>query len=278
MESLKNILYWEGCFNEIMEYPVRISKGLYVTVISGTAILNTGAESYHLKPQMDLSFISGGIFQCIEHSVDFKVRIFGYTHELFTRAALPIDRIFFDYFEEHPYYLHTTDERSQRTWREVLQWMDLAQTLFGGVMKLRFPELQEENFLRGFWMWNISTIQDRIETRNNISNAQLIAHKFIRLVKNNAIIYHKANYYADRLNITQRYLNKIIYLYCNCRTPKQLIDAQLIAEIKEHLIDATYSVTQIAADLNFPDQSSLSRFFSRHTGMSPLEYRAKIQR
>lgn len=127
-------------------------------------------------------------------------------------------------------------------------------------------------------MWNISTIQDRIETRNNISNAQLIAHKFIRLVKNNAIIYHKANYYADRLNITQRYLNKIIYLYYNGRTPKQLIDAQLIAEIKEHLIDATYSVTQIAADLNFPDQSYLSRFFSRHTGMSPLEYRAKIQR
>lgn len=122
-------------------------------------------------------------------------------------------------------------------------------------------------------MWNFDTIQERIETDKDFSRTQLIAHRFIRMVKTEAVAHHRADYYADKLNITQRYLNKIILQHTCGRTPKQLIDTQLIAEIKEMLLDTTITVTQLASALNFPDQSYLSRFFRHHTGISPTQYR-----
>ncbi len=268
------IRYCECDFAEISEFPVRINLGIYITIISGKAILNTGAESYNLMPQMELSFIHGGIFQCSERTNDFKVRIFTYTSELFAKIALPIDNIYFEYNEEHPTYVHTEDKRSQKTWKEAILWMDTAKMLFAANCALRFPRLQEETFLQAFWLWNFGTIQDRIETHKGFANTQYLAHKFIRIVKSDAKTHHQVAYYADKLNISQRYLNKVVWRHSSGRTPKQIIDAHLIAEIKELLMDASLSVTQIAEILHFPDQSYLSRFFRRHTGQSPIQYRS----
>lgn len=72
-------------------------------------------------------------------------------------------------------------------------------------------------------------------------------------------------------------MNEIIALYVNGRTPKQLIDEQLTAEIKVLLDDPHLSVTEIAQHFNFPDQSYLSRFFKKNTGMSPKEFRSQAR-
>lgn len=265
--------YSETDFSELTDNPLRIRCGIYMAVVSGTATLETATDTYRLVPQMELSFISGGIIHCHDRSGDFRVRVFTYTSELLTQIALPIDHIYFDYNEAHPTYIHTPDSRSQRTWRELLLWMDMASMLFVEEADIRFREMQEKTFLQGFWMWNFGTIQERIEIGAGFSNTQLIAHRFIRMVKAEAVSHHRADYYADRLNITQRYLNKVVWRHTSGRTPKQLIDAQLIAEIKERLMDTTLSITQIAYALKFPDQSYLSRFFHRHTDMSPAQYR-----
>ena len=75
----------------------------------------------------------------------------------------------------------------------------------------------------------------------------------------------------------KKILNEIIALYVNGRTPKQLIDEQLTAEIKVLLDDPHLSVTEIAQHFNFPDQSYLSRFFKKNTGMSPKEFRSQAR-
>ena len=273
-QSPRQIKYSETDLSGISAYPVRIDAGVYISVISGHATLNTGAESFALQPRMELSFNSGGIFQLADGTPDFRVRMMTYTRDLFLKVVLPMDRIFVEYSEERPVYVHTADERSQRTWREAQLWMDMARTLFGDGAVLRFPSLQEEAYLQGFWMWVFGTIQDRLDRHAGFSNTQLIAHRFMRMVKAEAKEHHDVAYYAGRLNISQRYLNKTITRHTFGRTPKQIIDAHLVAEIKERLMDATLSVTQIARGLNFPDQSYLSRFFRRHTGQSPLHYRS----
>lgn len=274
-KSPQQIKYSEGDLSEIGDSPLRISMGMYIVVISGRALMNVGAETYTLTPQMELSFSFGTIIQCSERSDDFRVRLFVYTRELFTQISLPIDHKFFEYHEEHPTYTHTPDERSQRTWREVVLWMDVAKMLFSEHSTLRFPKQQEESFLEGFWLWNFGTIQERLDTQKRFSSRQHIGRRFIRLVKEKSVKYHRADYYAQKLNISQRYLNKVVSLNTGGRTPKQVIDDHLIAEIKERLIDPSLSITQIAYLMNFPDQSYLSRFFRRHTGISPLQYRSE---
>lgn len=273
-ERQTQIQYRETNFANLEDHPLRMRDGIYIAVVSGTATLNTGAETYHLVPQMELSFISGSLGQCSDRSDDFKVRLFTYTPELLAKTTLQIDHIYFEYNETHPTYIHTPDPRSQRTWNEIMLWMDMAKMLFGNDNYPKFREQQEENFLQSFWMWVFDTIQERIDTKNNFTGTQLIAHRFISMVKNSAATHHRVDYYAQQLNISQRYLNRIVWRHTRGRTPKQVIDAQLVAEIKELLIDSTLSATQIAERLNFPDQSYLSRFFRRHTGLSPAQYRS----
>lgn len=79
------------------------------------------------------------------------------------------------------------------------------------------------------------------------------------------------------LKFNGQYTDNHIALYVNGRTPKQLIDEQLTAEIKVLLDDPHLSVTEIAQHFNFPDQSYLSRFFKKNTGMSPKEFRSQAR-
>lgn len=271
--STLQVRYFEGDLSDFAEHPIRISCPIYIVIISGTGTLETGTDRYRLQPQMELSFMSGCIIYCSDCSNDLYVKVFTYSSQLLTQISLPIEQVYFDYNEAHPCYIHTPDKRSQRTWREMLVWMDMAKMLFAEEASIRFRLMQEKSFMQGFWMWNFSTIQERLGTDKGFSNTQIIAHRFICMVKEEATLHHQVEYYADRLSITQRYLNRIVSQHTNGRTPKQLIDAQLIAEIKERLIDTDLSVTQLAYKLNFPDQSYLSRFFSRHTGISPAQYR-----
>ena len=57
------------------------------------------------------------------------------------------------------------------------------------------------------------------------------------------------------------------------KTAKDWIIEYMVLEIKALLKNSTLNIQQIATKTNFANQSSLGRFFRKHTGMSLLEYR-----
>ena len=78
--------------------------------------------------------------------------------------------------------------------------------------------------------------------------------------------------YADKLNITSSYLNKICARNGQ-PSPKEIIDQQTVVEVKTLLLTTRKPIKEIALDVNFKDDSYLCRFFRRMTGQSPKEYR-----
>ena len=101
----------------------------------------------------------------------------------------------------------------------------------------------------------------------------MLCHQFMQLIREHSTCEHQVPFYTEQLCITPRYLYEITTQYMNGKTPKQLIDEQLIAEAKVLLNEPCLSVTEIAELLNFADQSYLSRFFKKNTVMSPKEFR-----
>ena len=79
-------------------------------------------------------------------------------------------------------------------------------------------------------------------------------------------------FYADKLCISTRYLSTIVRSVARS-SAKEFIDRAVILEIKMMLQSTDLSVQEIAYRLRFPDQSYLGRFFKKHTGESPTEYR-----
>lgn len=82
-------------------------------------------------------------------------------------------------------------------------------------------------------------------------------------------------FYAAQLGMAPNTFSKKCKAYF-MRTPSQLIQERVILEAKK-LIHLTYkSMKEIAAELNFDDENYFSRYFKKHTGITPTTFREKV--
>lgn len=82
--------------------------------------------------------------------------------------------------------------------------------------------------------------------------------------------------YAEMLHVTPGHLNDTVKNSIG-RSAKQIIDAKRIMEAKRLLFWQRLSVKQIAGELNFDDDAYFSRFFKKHTGLSPAVFQKSIR-
>lgn len=104
------------------------------------------------------------------------------------------------------------------------------------------------------------------------SRKEEICHKLIQLVIENYTRERRAQFYADQLGISLQHL---------CTTVKQvtgrnvldIIAHVVIVDVKAKLKSTNMTIQEIAYSLNFPSASFFGKYFKRHMGMSPLEYK-----
>lgn len=266
--------YAESDLTSLTHYPFRFACGIQLLCVSGRSIISTGVEQYDFCETSELIFLAGSLIQVINPSPDFKVRMLLFPKEIFLKASLPIDTSYFNYITEVPYFNHAANDANLASWRRVNQWMDMAELLFTHPAK-HFREQLEQNFLQSLFMWVFNSIpQKYLSIHNKYSRKQMLYHRFMFLIREHSTQEHQIGYYANQLCVTPRYLNEAVILYSNGRTPKQLIDEQLTAELKVQLSNPSLSVTEIAQLLNFQEPANMSRFFKKNTGMSPKEFRS----
>jgi len=270
--------YEESNLSSLTACPFRFDCGIQLLCVSGKSVISTGVEQYDFCETSELIFLAGSLLQVIEASADFKVRILLFPKDVFLKAALFIDTSYFDYMNEVPYFNHAANDANLESWKRVNQWMDMAELLFTHPAK-HFREQLEQNFLQSLFIWIFNTIpQKYLSVQSKYSRKQMLYHRFMILIREHSAREHQVDYYANRLCITPRYLNASVTLYSNGRTPKQLIDEQLIAEIKVQLNNPNLSVAEIAQRFNFQEPANLSRFFKKKTGMSPKEFRSMARK
>ena len=100
------------------------------------------------------------------------------------------------------------------------------------------------------------------------------------------------SYYAERLNVSPKYLSATIKRVTGHSVTKYLsatikrvtghsvtsyIDRHTIPILKDYLNDERLSLTQIAELMNFTSLSYFSRYCTKHLGQSPSEYRQSFQ-
>jgi len=82
-------------------------------------------------------------------------------------------------------------------------------------------------------------------------------------------------YYAGAMFITSNHLSKTIKELTN-KPCRDLIDAMVIIEAKVLLDNAAHSISNVAELLHFSDQFFFSKFFKRHTGINPSQYKIQL--
>ncbi|WP_405370753.1 helix-turn-helix domain-containing protein [Phocaeicola sp.] len=272
LSSLSGIYYEESNLDFLLPSPLYFNCGVQILCVHGNGVISTGAQCFHLQEMSEIIFWDGSIMQLLHSSDDFQVRMVLYPKRVFLQAAVSLDTTFFNYMREFPLYNHG-QEKDAQSWEKVNLWLDMAKMLFTQPAGL-FKERLELNFLQSMLMWIFSTIPDTyVSVARSYTRKQLLFHRFMHLIHEHALREHQVGFYADRLCISSRYLNEITVEYSKGKTPKELIDEQLTVEIKVQLNKLELSVEEVAGICCFPDSSYLSRFFKKHTGITPKEFR-----
>ena len=113
----------------------------------------------------------------------------------------------------------------------------------------------------------------RPDSQNRIkSRKEEICREFIQLVIENYTTERRAQFYAAKLGISLQHLSTTIKQVTG-KNVLDLIAHVVIIDIKAKLKSTDMTIQEIAYSLNFPSASFFGKYFKRHLGMSPLEYR-----
>jgi AraC-like DNA-binding protein len=109
--------------------------------------------------------------------------------------------------------------------------------------------------------------------RSNITRKDEICKELIQLVTQYYATERKAQFYADKMGVSLQYLSTTVKQV----TGKNILDIisyVVIMDAKSKLKSTDMTIQEISYSLNFPNASFFGKYFKRHVGMTPLEFRA----
>lgn len=111
--------------------------------------------------------------------------------------------------------------------------------------------------------------------KQNLSVNETVALRFRKLITSQIQNIHSVKEYADLLHMSPNHLNKSIKKVAG-KTASEIINEALLMEAKALLSLPHYTISEVAFTLGVEDISYFSRFFKKHTGVSPSDYRKGI--
>ena len=107
------------------------------------------------------------------------------------------------------------------------------------------------------------------------SQDYIIYRKFMELLSSQYHNLHAVTDYSELLNITPRRLSELCKR-CSNKSAKEIINGQIVAEAKRLLQFISYTLKEIAYQLNFSTSEQFSHFFKKNTKISPVNYRSNF--
>ncbi|HQQ95296.1 MAG TPA: AraC family transcriptional regulator [Bacteroidia bacterium] len=101
---------------------------------------------------------------------------------------------------------------------------------------------------------------------------QILLQKFIQLVNNFYIEKRTIEDYAALLNVTPNHLSQSVKS-ASGKNALSYINERLLSEAKSLIQFTAFDIAEIAYQLNFSDPANFGKFFKKHTGQTPLEFR-----
>ncbi len=101
---------------------------------------------------------------------------------------------------------------------------------------------------------------------------QILLQKFTQLVNNFYIEKRTIEEYAALLNVTPNHLSQSVKSASN-KNALGFITERLLSEAKSLIQFTDFDIAEIAYQLNFSDPANFGKFFKKHSGQTPLEFR-----
>lgn len=249
---------------------MRTRGGILMFCIAGCAVVEYNFTRRPFRRGCMTAIFSDTLFSVEKVSRDFRVRIFELSVSLADEATFLSSGPFFDWLDEtQVFIIPETYRDTVKLWIREMEWIE-KHCIAG------YKEIMMRNQWQNFFLGFESVVRPMLETRDmkTISSSRRLFNQFCQLLCENCRTRHDVRFYADKLCITPYYLSRVTYLIFKV-SPKELIDRQLMMELKAALTTTHLTVKEIADRFCFESPSYLGRYFRKHAGMTPIEYRER---
>ncbi|EIM76413.1 AraC family transcriptional regulator [Nitritalea halalkaliphila LW7] len=136
------------------------------------------------------------------------------------------------------------------------------------------PTPQQETLIKGYLSVLLAKIALQLRTGTQSGVEQPLCDRFLGLLATQHPPLHRVAAYAALLQTSPQNLNQA----CKKKTgstASEHISAQLVLEAKRVILHTDQNINQIADYFSFNDASYFVKFFKKHTGETPHQYRAR---
>ena len=238
-----------------------LRKGSGLHVIDG--------NKYEIKPPC-VFFMSPGQAHKLELSHDIEGFIFIFTSDFYL-----LNRGNQDSLIEFPFF-YTINQDNPPLLLQKVSDIAFLETLFRqGITEIKDVTESTPELLRSILDLILTTCAARYQMNKELlhtGKGQILVKKFFHLIEEHNQKNLLLSDYALMIGVTPNHLTQIVKVLTG-KTSSQIIKAKQLLEIKRLLAHTTFSVSEIANQLNFEDQSYFTKFFKRETGLTPIQYR-----
>ena len=253
-----------------VKYPHRhdFFEVLYLLKGSGYHVID--GNKYEIKPPC-VFFMSPGQAHKLELSNDIEGFIFIFTSDFYL-----LNRSNQNSLIEFPFF-YTIHQDNPPLLLENENDIRFLENLFRqSIAEISRPGDYFLEMLRSILDLILTTCAARYHVNENMLNkgkGQILVKRFFHLVEENHQKNLSLSDYSGMIGVTPNHLTQTVKMLTG-KTSSQIIKAKQLLEIKRLLVHTNLSVSEIANQLNFEDQSYFTKFFKRETGITPIQYRS----
>jgi AraC-like DNA-binding protein len=264
--------YWKA--RQRFMSPVRLNAILLFLCKDGELSLSVDYREYRLKKNMLLWISSLHIID----NLAIHEHLEGYTIVISLQFAKSIinevQRVHNIGDESRPHPIVELDEAEMQCLANIIEKIIKIQGDTSHAFQSYIIRNEVSNLL--FEMLNCRLKRNKNQiTLNESERGEKVPREFIHLLLGHCKAHHEVSFYAKKMCMTAGNLSRIMKAFSG-KTAIKWINDGLVTEAKILLRKPGATVQQIADELNFGDQSSFGKFFRKHTGMTPREYKKRI--
>ena len=249
--------------------PIRIEMPVFAVCIEGEARVELNLKEYHVDANSLITLMPEHILHGYSHSTDFKGIFIAVGNQCVDEllpdihTALPVIMS----FRTSPVIKLTDDETSVFKQMHAFLWMMIRSDV--GIYKKKVVN----SLLQSLLYVALSVYKTRYKyTEMKRSRNEEIFFNFVTLLEQEFKEQRTVQYYADKLCITPKHLSTVVKMV-SAKTAGEWIDGYVVLAAKVMLRSSSRTIQEISVELNFPNQSFFGKFFKKHVGIPPREYR-----
>lgn len=266
-------IYNEITFSQdiLSEKPTRLDMLVFALCVKGTSEFQINLKSYTIESGDMVILFPGQIVYNKRSSIENCLLISvsrTLMDSLVPRNKSLMDVIF--YILNNP--VIKTDEHGEKTIKEYIDFIISRINSFKGRKQMFGNEV-----IKNIAMAMLYEVLDMVSKEVMVENKSLtrkdeIFRHFLKLLTEYYNKDRSVAFYADKICVNPKHLSNVIKELTG-KTAGEWIDEHVIMEAKVLLKSSNMTVQEVSQILNFPNQSFFGKYFKKHTGMRPGEYR-----